>query len=69
MGIPAFAEEMVLTLTVPEQHTVSIESPGGRIVADGAVCGAQVEIQRHKHSYNNGKDIRNRLSIQDSIYS
>lgn len=48
MGIPAFAEEMVLTLTVPEQHTGSIESPGGRIVADGAVCGAQVEIQRHK---------------------
>lgn len=28
-----------------------------------------MEIQRHKHSYNKGKDICNGLSIQDPIYS
>lgn len=49
MSVPVLAEdEMELTASVPEQHTVAIESEGGRIVADGTVCGDTTEVERHK---------------------
>ena len=36
-----------MTGSVPEQHTVAIESEGGRIVAGGTVCGDTVKAERH----------------------
>lgn len=49
MGVPVLAEdETELTVSVPKQHTVTIESEGGRIVADGTVCGDTTEVERHK---------------------
>lgn len=47
-SIPAFAQKTELTASVPERHTVTIESDNGRIVADGIVLGDSVEIERHK---------------------
>lgn len=47
-SIPAFAQETELTVNVPERHTVTIDSGGGRIVADGKVLDGSVEIERHK---------------------
>lgn len=46
-SVPALAEETELTAGVPEQHTVTIESDGGRIVADGTVCGNTMKAKRH----------------------
>lgn len=48
ISVPARAEETELTVSVPEQHTVTIESDGGRIAADGTVCGDTAEVERHK---------------------
>lgn len=50
MSIPVLAEEneTELTVSVPKQHTVAIESEGGRIVAGGAVCGNTVDVERHE---------------------
>lgn len=47
MGVTAFAEETDLTASIPERHTVTIDSDGGRIAADGVVLGESVEIERH----------------------
>lgn len=47
-GIPAFAEETELNASVPGRHTVTIDSDGGRIAADGVVLDDAVEIERHK---------------------
>ena len=48
ISVPVLAAETELTVSVPEQHTVTIESDGGRIAADGTVCGDTVEVERHK---------------------
>ena len=48
MNIHVFAQETELDAHVPKQHTVSIESTDGRIVADGSVCGKIIQIERHK---------------------
>lgn len=47
-SVPAFAQETELTASVPERHTVTIDSDNGRIVADGKVLDGGVEIERHK---------------------
>lgn len=48
VNVPALAEGTELTVSVPEQHMVSIESEGGRIIADGRACGDTAEVERHK---------------------
>lgn len=47
-SVPVFAQETELTVNVPDRHTVTIDSDGGRIVADGKVLDGGVEIERHK---------------------
>lgn len=48
MGFPAKAAETSLSFTIPRQHTVTIESANGRIVADGAIRGEEVDLERHR---------------------
>lgn len=45
--ITAYADEVKLGTVIPEYHTVTVEADGGKIAADGAVCGNTVQIKRH----------------------
>lgn len=46
--IPAHAEETELSVRVPSQHEVTVESPEGRVVTDGTVCGDSIILPRHQ---------------------
>lgn len=48
VSITAFAAETVLTAEVPNAHTVTVTSEGGRVALDGAVCKDTTEMERHK---------------------
>ena len=48
VSITAFAEETVLTAEVPNAHTVTVTSEGGRVALDGTVCKDAAEVERHK---------------------
>lgn len=48
VSITAFAEETVLTAEVPNAHTVTVTSEGGRVALDGTVCKDTAEVERHK---------------------
>lgn len=45
--ITAYAEDVKLGTVIPDYHTVTVDSDGGKIAADGAVCGGTVQIKRH----------------------
>lgn len=76
MGTTAFADEVTISTTVPERHTVSIQAEGGRIIADNQVCRGSVRIERQKEQswwivpdagnvlsalYYNGQDVTVRV--------
>lgn len=46
-GITAHAEDVNLGTVVPEYHTVTIEADGGKISANGSVCGDALQVNRH----------------------
>lgn len=46
-GITVHAEDVNLGTVVPEYHTVTIEADGGKISADGNVCGDALQVKRH----------------------
>lgn len=48
MGTRVQAARTDLTAEVPEKHTVTIESEGGLIVAEGSICGDTIQEERHK---------------------
>lgn len=45
--ITAYADDVNIGTVIPEYHTVTVESDGGKIAADGKVCGDTVQIKRH----------------------
>lgn len=48
ISLPAKAEETSLSFSIPKQHTVTIESNGGRIAADGTIRGEETSLERHR---------------------
>lgn len=46
MSATAFADEVTISTTVPERHTVSIQAEGGQIIADHRTCGASIQVVR-----------------------
>lgn len=46
-GITVHAEGVNLGTVVPEYHTVTIEADGGKISANGSVCGDALQVNRH----------------------
>ena len=48
VSITAFAQDTVLQTEIPNSHTVTVESNGGRISLEGVVCKAAVSVERHK---------------------
>lgn len=46
MCMPVMAQEIELAVSIPSEHTVTIESTGGRIVSEGKVCGEQISVER-----------------------
>lgn len=46
--MPAAAQETLLTATVPDRHTVTIESEGGKVAADNEICTDTLSAERHK---------------------
>jgi len=48
IGVTAFAEDVTISTSVPGFHIVTVEAPGGRVIADGTVCGETVKIERQK---------------------
>lgn len=46
MSVTAYADEVTITTTVPERHTVTVVADGGDIVINGHVCGASVQVER-----------------------
>lgn len=48
VSITVFAEETVLTAEVPNAHTVTVTSEGGRVALDGTVCKGAAEVERHE---------------------
>lgn len=49
MCIPVMAQEIELNVSIPSEHTVTINSTGGRIVSEGKVCGEQILGERQNH--------------------
>lgn len=47
-GLPVKAGEITLTAEVPKEHTVTVESDGGRVVADGVVLEESGKVDRHE---------------------
>lgn len=47
MSTTAFAQDVTISTTVPEWHTVFIEvEGGGKVVADHQICGDSIRIAR-----------------------
>lgn len=46
MSVTAYAEDVTISATVPDRHTVTVEADGGKIVINGHVCGASIQVER-----------------------
>lgn len=45
--LTAYAGEIKLSTVIPEYHTVTVETNGGKVLADGKVCGGSLQVKRH----------------------
>lgn len=74
--ITAYADDVKLGTVIPEYHTVTVKADGGKIAADGTVCGSAVQIKRHSEQaywimpdsgkvldalYYNGEDVTDQV--------
>lgn len=77
MSVTAYAEDVTISTTVPDRHTVTVEASGGSIVINGHACGASVQVERQKEQtywiipdacktlealYYNGEDVTGQVT-------
>jgi hypothetical protein len=48
LSTTAYAEDAVISTTVPNNHIVTIETEGGQVTADGVICGETLAVERQK---------------------
>ena len=82
MSVTAYADEVTITTTVPERHTVTVAAEGGDIAINGHICGASVQVERQKEQtywiipdggntlealYYNGEDVTDQ--VQGGVFT
>ena len=79
MGTTAFAQDVTISTTVPERHSVSIEVDGrGKVVANHQICGESIQVARQSQQaywmipdagkvlsalYYNGKNVTAQVKV------